>query len=251
MLQYLKLQFSSLISLLLNHWITILIVPMHCHSSSIYGPVKIPPNTLVFEDICTLPRFSSPVRHQMHSKSDAVGDLYWRKEELWARYGRSNLARNFNLDAITGFFCMLLICDMGQAALHTLWRKAGWVCFPPKNPTALVGFAPMTRGTRGRHANHYTTKAATALPCTDIWFTLYRSSETRCLPWFILVIFPHSPTHCTVNIRCLFSPQQQIFFTRYAVERWLWTINIIKFLSLNNFLYSWPHSWNSILHTCS
>jgi hypothetical protein len=32
--------------------------------------------------------------------------------------------------------------------------------FRPKNPTASAGFEPEILGTRGQHANHYTTEAA-------------------------------------------------------------------------------------------
>jgi hypothetical protein len=53
-----------------------------------------------------------------------VRDLYQRKEELWARNGRSNLARQSDFHVIAGFFNMPHSCDMGQTALLPLLRKA-------------------------------------------------------------------------------------------------------------------------------
>jgi hypothetical protein len=55
------------------------------------------------------------------------------------------------------------ICDMGQMALLPFWRKACWGIFCPKNPTASAGSEPAILGTRGQHANHYTTEAAWVL----------------------------------------------------------------------------------------
>jgi hypothetical protein len=42
--------------------------------------------------------------------------------------------------------------DMGQTALLPLRRKACWVFFRPKNPTASAGFEPSNLGTKGQHA---------------------------------------------------------------------------------------------------
>jgi hypothetical protein len=42
--------------------------------------------------IVLTPLFGSPVHLHRRSTSDGVRDLYQRKEELWARNGRSNLA---------------------------------------------------------------------------------------------------------------------------------------------------------------
>jgi hypothetical protein len=47
------------------------------------------------------------------------------------------------------------ICDMGQMALLPLRRKACCGFFRPKNQTALA----VILGTRGQHANHWTTEA--------------------------------------------------------------------------------------------
>jgi hypothetical protein len=61
------------------------------------------------------------------------------------------------------------ICDMGQTALLPLRRKACCGFFHPKNP---AGFEPAILGTRGQHANHYTTEAAVTtcnLVCRLLW----------------------------------------------------------------------------------
>jgi hypothetical protein len=60
------------------------------------------------------PCFSSPVHLQRCSIPDGVRDLYCRKEELWARNGRLNLARQSDFHVIAGFFYMPQSCDMGQ-----------------------------------------------------------------------------------------------------------------------------------------
>jgi hypothetical protein len=52
------------------------------------------------------------------------------------------------------------ICDTGQTALLPFWRKACRGFFHLKSPTALARSEPTTLGTRGQHANHYTTEAA-------------------------------------------------------------------------------------------
>jgi hypothetical protein len=139
-----------------------------------------------------------------------------------------------NSHVIAGFFYVPQICNVGLRALPLIRRKAGWGLFRPKNPTTSAGFAPANLGIRSQHAICYTTEASTALPCfscTNIWPTLYRSSEAIRLPCFVTVILAHRPTHCTVNVPCLFSPPLQMFFTRCAVDRWPSTLNIFKFLS--------------------
>jgi hypothetical protein len=101
------------------------------------------------------PCFSSPVHLQRRSTPDGVINLYWRKEVLWARNGRSNLARQSDFHVIAWFFNMPQSCDMGQTALLPLRRKAcRGFCFRPKIPTASAGFEPAIRGTRGQHADH-------------------------------------------------------------------------------------------------
>jgi hypothetical protein len=55
------------------------------------------------------------------------------------------------------------ICDIGQIALLPLRRKACWGLFHPKILTASAGVKPATLGTRGQHANHQTTEAATSI----------------------------------------------------------------------------------------
>jgi hypothetical protein len=111
--------------------------------------------TSAFEAVCTLtPIFSSPVHLQKRSTPDGLRDLYKRKEELWARNGRSNLARQSDFHVITGFFNMPQSCDMGQTALLPLRRKACCGFFRLKNLTALAGIEPAILGTRGQHANH-------------------------------------------------------------------------------------------------
>jgi hypothetical protein len=87
---------------------------------------------------------------------DSMRDLCQRKEEVWARIGRPNFA-NFHI--IAGFFNMPQSCDVGQTALLPLRRKACWGFCRPKSPTALAGSEPTNLGTRGQHANHYTTEA--------------------------------------------------------------------------------------------
>jgi hypothetical protein len=72
----------------------------------------------------------------------------------------TNFAWKPDLHLIPGVFNMPQICDMGQMALLPLWRKACWGFFRLKNLTALAGFEPAILGTRGQHANHYTTEAA-------------------------------------------------------------------------------------------
>jgi hypothetical protein len=46
---------------------------------------------------------------------DSMRDLCERKEELWARNVRSNLARQSDFHVIAGFLNMPQNCDMGQA----------------------------------------------------------------------------------------------------------------------------------------
>jgi hypothetical protein len=52
--------------------------------------------------------------------------------------------------------------SMGQTALLPFRRKACWGIFRPKNPKNSAGSEPAILGTRGQHANHQTTEAATA-----------------------------------------------------------------------------------------
>ena len=59
-----------------------------------------------------------------------------------------------------GIFYVPQMYDMGQTALLPLRRKACWGFFCPKNPTASARFEPASLGTRGQHANHWTTEAA-------------------------------------------------------------------------------------------
>jgi hypothetical protein len=49
------------------------------------------------------------------------------------------------------------IYDMGPMALLLLRRMASGGFFRPKNQMASAGFEPSDLGTRGQHANHYTT----------------------------------------------------------------------------------------------
>jgi hypothetical protein len=54
---------------------------------------RIPPIALQpTEAYCANPALALPVHLQRRSTSDGVRDLYQRKEELWVRNGRSNLA---------------------------------------------------------------------------------------------------------------------------------------------------------------
>jgi hypothetical protein len=48
---------------------------------------------------------------------DNMRDLCERKEEVWARNGRPNFARQSDFHVIVGFFNMLQSCNMGQTAL--------------------------------------------------------------------------------------------------------------------------------------
>jgi hypothetical protein len=62
-------------------------------SSSVYRAGGLPPNELQSaKAYCANPAVGSPVHLQRHSTSDGVIDLYPRKEEIWARNGRSNFA---------------------------------------------------------------------------------------------------------------------------------------------------------------
>jgi hypothetical protein len=59
-----------------------------------------------FEAVCTL--------------TPRLWFLCERKEEVWARNGRSNLARQSDFHVIAGFFNMPQSCDVGQMALLPL-----------------------------------------------------------------------------------------------------------------------------------
>jgi hypothetical protein len=48
---------------------------------------------------------------------DSMRDLCERKEEVWARNGRPNFARQPDFHIIVVFFNMPHSCDMGQTAL--------------------------------------------------------------------------------------------------------------------------------------
>jgi hypothetical protein len=54
----------------------------------------------------------------------SMRDLCERKEEVWARNGRSDLTRQSDFHVIAGFFNMPQSYDMGQTALLILRRKA-------------------------------------------------------------------------------------------------------------------------------
>jgi hypothetical protein len=71
--------------------------------------------TSAFEAVSTLTPILVHLRRR--STPDGVRDLYYRKEELWARNGRSNLARQSDVHVVAGFFNMPQSCDMEQAAL--------------------------------------------------------------------------------------------------------------------------------------
>jgi hypothetical protein len=98
--------------------------------------------------------FVSSVHPQRRSMPDITRDLCERKEEVWARNGRSNLARQSDFHVIAGFFNMPQSCDVGQTALIPLRRKACCGIFRPKSPMALAGIESAILGTRGQHANH-------------------------------------------------------------------------------------------------
>jgi hypothetical protein len=74
----------------------------HCHQENSNAYINVfffflwgrwnPPSALQpFKVSCAIPRFRSPVCLQKYYTSDGVRDLYYRKEELWARNVRSNL----------------------------------------------------------------------------------------------------------------------------------------------------------------
>jgi hypothetical protein len=111
--------------------------------------------TSAFEAVYTLThRLGSTVHLQRRSMPDSMTDLCVRKEEVWARNGRPNFARQSDFHVIAGFFNIRQICDMGQTALLPLRRKACWGFCRPKNPTASAGFEPANLCTTGQHANH-------------------------------------------------------------------------------------------------
>jgi hypothetical protein len=78
-------------------------------------------------------------------------DLCEQKEEVWARNGRPNFARQSDFHVIAGFFNMPQSCDMGQMALLPRQRKACCGFFCPKNPTTSAGIEPaiLTQGLVG------------------------------------------------------------------------------------------------------
>jgi hypothetical protein len=51
-------------------------------------------------------------------------------------------------------------CDVGQMFYFPSEGRHAENFLNRKNPTASVGSEPMILGTRGQHANHYTTEAA-------------------------------------------------------------------------------------------
>jgi hypothetical protein len=98
--------------------------------------------------------FGSSVHPQRRPMPDGMRDLCERKEEVWARNGRWNLARQSDFHVITGFFNMPQSRDARQAALLSLRRKACCGFFRPKNPMASAVIESAILGTRGQHANH-------------------------------------------------------------------------------------------------
>jgi hypothetical protein len=68
--------------------------------------------------------FGSSVHLQRRSMPESTTDLCERKEEVWARNGRLNIARKSDFHVIAGFFNMPQSCNMGKTALLPLRMKA-------------------------------------------------------------------------------------------------------------------------------
>jgi hypothetical protein len=58
--------------------------------------------------------FIFPIQLQRRPTPPDVRNLCYRNEKLWARNGRSNLARHSNSHVIAGFFYMPQSCYIGQ-----------------------------------------------------------------------------------------------------------------------------------------
>jgi hypothetical protein len=112
--------------------------------------------TSAFEAVCTVtPRLGSSVHLQRHSMPDNMRDLCEQKEEVWARNGQPNFARQSDFHIIAGFFNMPQICATWDRRLYFPSEGRHAEDFvAPKNPTASAGFEPANLGTRGQHANH-------------------------------------------------------------------------------------------------
>jgi hypothetical protein len=91
------------------------------------GLAEIPPTALQPSRPFVLQTFvfGSSVHLQRRSMPESMRDLCERKEEVWARNGRSNLARQSDFHIIAGFFNMPQNCNMGQTTLLPLRRHAG------------------------------------------------------------------------------------------------------------------------------
>jgi hypothetical protein len=100
-----------------------------------------------------VPTFAARCLHVPNNASAPSNE----RVELWARMVSGNFAEMTPFLRHLGIFYMPQIYDMGPTALLPVRRKTCRGIFRPKNPTASAEFEPANLGTRGQHANHYTT----------------------------------------------------------------------------------------------
>jgi hypothetical protein len=87
---------------------------------------------------CFPPPLDAPPSPPGSFTSNDARDLQQRKVELFVDEKCSDKFRlEFDFHVILGIFYMLQICDMGQAALLPLQRKACWGFFICNNPVLL------------------------------------------------------------------------------------------------------------------
>ena len=112
---------------------------------------------------CILGKFLGVVCHCFPPPLDvptfAASCLYVRNDARDTNSERWNCGReivrqfclNSDFHINLGIFYMPQIYDMGPTTLLPLRRKACWIFFRPKNPTASAGFEPANLGTKGQH----------------------------------------------------------------------------------------------------
>jgi hypothetical protein len=113
---------------------------------------------------CILGKFLGVVWHCFPPRLDvptfAARYLHVHNDARYPSSERRNYGREFcsvilpkwRLPRHLWNFYIPQIYDMGPTALLPLRRKACWVFFALKNPSASAGFEPMNLGTKGQHA---------------------------------------------------------------------------------------------------
>jgi hypothetical protein len=92
------------------------------------------------------------------------------------------------------------ICDMGQAALLPLRRKACWGFFSAlKNPTASAGFELANLGTKGQHATSRPPKSIKTFMTVEMT-AVYPNFCTMCT---VLAVHSVTPYGYFLVLRCL------------------------------------------------